>query len=116
MPIPLPWPLPTLYAPTTLDPAAWQEDTLLLNPAQRVAYGHRDEMGTPAFDSALQDYPTPCEYWGFDSPRVSAGPGLLGRGLQLQVDLEFRGEIIDACRGGVADGPRLWTWRWNSPL
>ncbi len=117
-----------------LSRGVWREDTAMIegNPGRPMRYGHRADVGTPSFDNALQDYPSPCEYWANDEPQAGFAlldPILLNNPngafarqffstplLTFDVDVEFRGEIIDSCRGGVANGPNFWRWTHSEPV
>ena len=113
-PVPIPGTPLVFQIPATIGPE-FQEDTLYVNPLLRYAYGHRNEKGTPAFDTVDQDYPIECEYWGWDGPRIELPAFFLGTAWVLHVDWEFRGRIIDACEGGDKES-RLWQWRTDSVL
>ena len=96
--------------PIRLHAQAWHVDSLgdPTNPGVPwIQYGPRAMC-----PSTIQDYPTPCTYWALDAPGYRNQ--LIGT--QVNFAVEFRGEIIDTCNGGVTSGPNNWTWTVNQAI
>ena len=76
-----------------LSATTFQEDGIpnFYGAGSHAFYGHRADAGFPNDVYQAPDRATGCEYRGFDRPGIS-GPQDL-----YEVDLEFRGEIIDTC-------------------
>ncbi len=76
-----------------LSATTFQEDGIpnFYSPGRHAFYGHRADPGFPTDVYRAPDRATGCEYRGFDQPGIS------GPRARYEVDLEFRGEIIDAC-------------------
>lgn len=91
-----------------LEPITWREDGVPNHfaPGQHLFYGHRGAPGTLTDIYQNPNRATGCEYRGFDDPGMShPNPAVA-----IVMNLEFRGEIIDVCRGRVV---RTTTWTVN---
>ncbi|TWT44101.1 hypothetical protein RAS1_05080 [Phycisphaerae bacterium RAS1] len=100
----------TLCVGETLHAVNWQEDGVQDGATCR-RYGHRDttvigDLGA----NDVYDMPnraTGCRYRGFDFPGLSEVPA----GDTYDVNLEFRGEIIDTCNANRVVRTNTWTVR-----
>ncbi len=88
---------------------AWQEDGARVNGVD-IHYGHRNET-----ERALRDRYTPrradgCTYEGADRPGLQGGAGEA-----FEINLQFKGEIIDVCSGAIVQ-TRTWSFRMKGTL
>jgi hypothetical protein len=91
-----------------LDPEIFREDC---DPrSAHPCYGHRDTPGDDN-DAYSPDQEAGCRYLGSDFPSIA---GRLGA--RFSIDLEYRGEIIDRCRGDAIVDVRTWTVRFSGRL
>lgn len=72
-----------------------------------TAFGHRGFAAAPDDIYRSPDRATGCEYRGTDFPGLSG----LSAGMQFDINLTFRGRIIDVCNGDAILGERTWTVR-----
>jgi hypothetical protein len=91
-----------------MSPTEFKEDSVrgYFNPH----YGHRSEPGDKD-DLYLPTRREGCEYRGHDFPNITGEPGA-----RFAIDLEFRGEIIDVCNGGVVVASSTWTIKFSGRL
>jgi hypothetical protein len=74
-------------------------------------YGHRDAGADPNGKYDRPDQRSGCRYTGKDAPLVSALAGS-----RVEVDLEFRGVIIDVCAGNEVLVEKFWPVRCSEVL
>jgi hypothetical protein len=92
-----------------LDPTTFLEDGIL-GALYGPHFGHRNEAG--AWDDRYQpDRDDGCEYRGHDFPGIAGNSGST-----FEIDLEFRGEIIDVCSGGAVLRSAIWKVRYRGRL
>jgi hypothetical protein len=87
-----------LFGGQPLDQSQFREDGRDSNPDAR--YGHRSEPQTMN-EKYEPDRATGTKYTGSDFPNVSTG-------VFADLDLTFRGEVVDTCNNTVTDSS---TWR-----
>ncbi|WP_432784418.1 hypothetical protein AAJV73_09165 [Cyanobium sp. BSA11S] len=66
-------------------------------------YGRRRRQGNREEDKYLPERDDGCEYQGYDLPGLG-----LEVGVQVDIDLTFRGRVIDRCRDRI-----LWEYTWR---
>lgn len=96
-----------------LDRVEWREDgkTVRLNGIDHHAnYGHRDQPAAHLIDTYRTSRERGCEYEGQDYPSLTGS-----RRAQFEINLEFRGRIIDTASGAIVD-TRYWAFRMKGRL
>jgi hemopexin len=73
----------------------------------RTFYGHRQAAygNDNLFDQYLPDRAAGCSYRGHDNP----GSDLFRPGMAAELDIDFRGQVIDVVNGGEVLDTRHWT-------
>jgi hypothetical protein len=92
-----------------LSPTNFKEDGLLRVP-YGPHYGHRDEIGA-SDDRYLPTRSDGCEYQGSDFPNIGGSIGDT-----FDINLEFRGEIIDVCNNDIVLMSTTWTIKFSGRL
>ncbi|MBE0660802.1 MAG: hypothetical protein IH602_24120 [Bryobacteraceae bacterium] len=82
----------------------------ITNPPPGPHFGHRDEIGA-ADDRYLPARADGCEYRGTDNPGIRGAPGV-----RFEVNLEFKGEIIDVCNNRAVLREATWTVKFSGRL
>jgi hypothetical protein len=95
-----------------LHPVRYQEDGIpnFYGPNHHFYYGRRAQRGT-AHDRYLPRRADGCRYVGSDFPGVVGPPGT-----RFEIDLHFRGEIVDVCNGGQVIASTTWFVRFSGTL
>jgi hypothetical protein len=84
-------------------------------PGHPLAYGHRGDtharikLPNGDIEELCDDYPDPCSYYALDRP----GGITVVAGNRVDVDLTFRGEIIDVCQENAVVERKEWTWKYQ---
>jgi len=95
-------PLPSGF----LSPVEFKEDGVA-GVAYGPHFGHRDEIGAPD-DLYLPTRQDGCEYQGNDFPGMAGRPGNT-----FDIELEYRGEIIDVCNSNVVLQSTTWRVKFS---
>lgn len=87
----------------TLDPTTWHEDCATIGGTDYKYGYHSLRFATSKFEDP--DQATGRKYRGEDAP----GFGRLNTGDTVEMNLEFRGELVDACDSGRVLRSTTWT-------
>jgi hypothetical protein len=93
----------------TMSETDFMEDGIT-NPPPGPHFGHRDEPGADD-DRYLPARAGGCEYRGSDRPGIQGS-----RGVRFEVNLEFKGEIVDVCNNRAVVKEATWTVKFSGRL
>lgn len=96
-----------------MDKLEWREDGMRrrIDGVERdIHYGHRDQPPSGLVDAYAPTRAFGCSYEGMDAPFLAGRPGA-----PFEIDLDFRGRIIDTCTGATVV-TKTWGFRMKGLL
>jgi hypothetical protein len=92
-----------------LDPNVWKEDSVPngRGPGMPGRYGHRSDGNYPGNTYENNG----CSYRGHDFPHIQGKEGT-----EYDIDLQFKGQIIDTCNGNAVKRENTWSVRCSGVL